>query len=82
MGATLSDAACEGRRNQTGSLRNWRVKSERRGCTAATLNSSVRRWLSVRRATYQIGGEDEVEVRASVHLAEGEGIWVFLDPLA
>lgn len=31
LGATLSDAACEGRRIQTGSRRSWRVKSERRG---------------------------------------------------
>lgn len=60
-----------GRRIQTGSLRSWRVKSKRRGgCTAVTLSSSVRRWLVVRHATYQIGGEGEVEVRASVHVGE------------
>lgn len=70
LGAILSDAACEGRRIQTGSLRTWRVKSKERGCTAVTLSSSVRRRLCVRRATYQIGGEDEVEVRASVHVGE------------
>lgn len=47
------------------------MKSERRGGrTAVTLSSSVRRWLCVRRATYQIGKEDEVEVRASVHVGE------------
>lgn len=70
LGAHLSDAACEGRRIQTGSLRTWRAKSERRGCTAVTLSSSVTWWLRVRRATYQIGGEGEVEVRASVNVGE------------
>lgn len=46
----------------------WRARGG--GCTAVTLSSRVRRWLLVRHATYQIGGEGEVEVRASVHVGE------------
>lgn len=67
--------ACEGRRIQTRSLRWWRVK--RKGKQRVGVGAQLSHWALVSddgcvwgRATYQIGGEAEVGVRASMHVGE------------